>query len=83
MHSQDNLFYCEAAALEHAVLPDLSSLLPGWFSLSESKSPLQAAAYQYDHLNYTQLREGLPYLENAGKLFPEARYGLKKISKVF
>ena len=73
----------ELTALQHAVLPDLSSFLPAWFSLSAVRPSIRVDAYQYDHLNCSQLPEGFPYKANAERVFPEARYGLKKIFKYF
>ncbi len=73
----------EPMALEHATLPDLSSFVPSWFSMSALHPPVQVTAYQYDHLNYSQLREGLPYKGNDGKWLGNPQYDLKKIFKTF
>ena len=70
-------------AFVQMALPDLSSFLPAWFSLSAVRPSIRVDAYQYDHLNYSQLREGFPYKANAERLFPKARYGLKRIFKYF
>ncbi|MEO6036888.1 MAG: hypothetical protein ABIQ93_00660 [Saprospiraceae bacterium] len=73
----------EPTALQHAVLPDLSLFVPDYFFLRNASVHKDVTAYQYDRLDYRELCAGLPYKGQGKKFFPEANYGLKKISKNF
>ena len=68
-------------AFVQMALPDLTSLLPDLPASGLYDHSWQVTAYQYDQLDYAQLRAGFPYKGNDGRVFPIARYGLEKMTR--
>lgn len=67
-------------SFKNHALPDLSAYLPGWYYVSSSTvSFTKAGAFQFDKIDYPQLREGFPY--KSTEPYARARSGYKAVWK--